>query len=55
METGSIEAGKLADLIVLDKNLFDIPASEISEARVLLTLFEGETVFGSLDGNAIED
>ena len=55
METGSIEAGKLADLIVLDKNLFDIPASEISEARVLLTLFEGETVFGSLDGNVTED
>ena len=55
METGSIEVGKLADLIVLDKNLFDIPASEISEARVLLTLFEGETVFGSLDGNVTED
>lgn len=48
-ETGSIEVGKLADLIVIDKNLFDIPASDISEARVRLTLFEGEAVFGSLD------
>ena len=48
-ETGSIEVGKLADLIVIDKNLFDLPSSDISEARVLLTLFGGETVFGSLD------
>ena len=48
-ETGSIEVGKLADLIVIDKNLFDLPSSDISEARVLLTLFGGEIVFGSLD------
>jgi hypothetical protein len=48
-DTGSIEIGKLADLIVIDTNLFDIPASEISEARVMLTLFGGEIVFGSLD------
>ena len=48
-ETGSIEVGKLADLIVIDKNLFDIPAHDISEARVMLTLFEGESVYGSLD------
>ncbi len=44
-ETGSIEIGKKADLIVLDKNLFDIPAEEISKAKVLMTLFEGEKVF----------
>ena len=48
-ETGSIEVGKLADLIVIDKNLFNLPSSDISEARVLLTLFGGEIVFGSLD------
>ena len=48
-DTGSIEIGKLADLIVIDRNLFDIPASEISEARLILTLFGGEAVFGSLD------
>jgi hypothetical protein len=48
-DTGSIEVGKLADLIVIDTNLFDIPANEISEARVMLTLFGGEVVFGSLD------
>jgi predicted amidohydrolase YtcJ len=34
---------------VIDKNLFDLPANDISEARVLLTLFGGEIVFGNLD------
>ena len=42
---GSIVPGKLADLVVLDKNLFRIPASEIHTARVLLTLFEGKEVY----------
>jgi predicted amidohydrolase YtcJ len=48
-DTGSIETGKLADLAVLDRNLFDIEPAEISETRVLLTLFGGEAVHGSLD------
>lgn len=48
-ESGSLEAGKLADLIVLDRNLFAIPAGEISDATVLLTVFEGRVVHGSLD------
>ena len=48
-DTGSIEVGKLADLIVIDSNLFDIPTSDLSKARVMLTLFGGEVVFGSLD------
>ena len=37
---GSIEVGKRADLVVLDRNLFEIPASEISEAQVVMTVFE---------------
>ncbi len=45
--TGSIEAGKAADLIVLDRNLFAIPAGEISKAKVILTLFGGKKVFSS--------
>jgi hypothetical protein len=44
-ETGSIEVGKKADLIVLDKNLFKIPVTEISKSKVLMTLFEGKEVF----------
>jgi hypothetical protein len=47
--TGSIEVGKYADLIVLDQNLFEIPTSAISDTKVLLTLLEGETVYGKLE------
>ena len=43
--TGSIEVGKQADLIVLDQNLFEIPATEIADTKVLLTLVDGEQVF----------
>jgi predicted amidohydrolase YtcJ len=48
-QTGSIEVGKLADLIVTDKNVFDIDAEDISETKVLLTLFGGEPVYGDLN------
>jgi predicted amidohydrolase YtcJ len=44
--TGSIETGKLADLIVLDRNLFSIPPEQISESKVLLTLLGGKPVYG---------
>jgi len=44
-ESGSIEVGKRSDLIVLEKNLFDLPAHEISEVRVLRTYFEGREVY----------
>ena len=44
-ETGSIEVGKLADLVVLDHNLFEIPAGRIHTAKVLRTLLEGATVY----------
>lgn len=46
--TGSLEVGKRANLAVLDRNLFDIPATEISDTKVLLTLFEGKAVHGTL-------
>jgi predicted amidohydrolase YtcJ len=44
--TGSIEPGKLADLIVLDKNLFNLKPEQISEAKVLLSLLGGKPVHG---------
>lgn len=44
-ETGSIEVGKAADLIVLDRNLFEIPAHEIHRVKVLLTLLDGKEVY----------
>ena len=42
--SGSVEVGKRADLIVLDRNLFEIPVQEINEVQVELTLFDGEVV-----------
>jgi predicted amidohydrolase YtcJ len=46
-ETGSLEAGKAADLVVLDRNLFAIPAQDISAVKVLLTFFAGKQVFSA--------
>ena len=43
--SGSIEVGKHADLVVLDRNLFDIHESQISEAQVDLTIFDGRVVY----------
>lgn len=42
--TGSIEVGKLADLIVIDRNVLADPSDAFSDATVLLTLIEGEKV-----------
>lgn len=42
---GSIEAGKLADLVVLDKNLFDIPPQDIRKARVRMTILGGRIIY----------
>ena len=47
-QAGSIEVGKLADLVVLDRNLFAIPPTQIAKVRVLVTLFEGKEVHGHL-------
>lgn len=47
-QTGSIEVGKLADLVVLDRNLFAIPPTQIAKVRVLVTIFEGKEVHGHL-------
>jgi predicted amidohydrolase YtcJ len=42
--TGSIEPGKLADLVVLDRDLFTLAPAEYVDARVLATVLEGEVV-----------
>ena len=53
-ESGSIEVGKYADLIVIDRNLFKIPETEISEANVVLTMLDGEMIYGSWDMKVVE-
>jgi len=44
-ETGSIEVGKLADLVVLERSLFEVEPREIHAVRVMRTIVEGRTVF----------
>lgn len=36
---------KLADFIVLDRNIFDIAPSQIAQTKVLLTVLEGEEIY----------
>ena len=43
--TGSIEVGKEADLVVADRNLFDLTLDELADAKVQLTMVAGATVF----------
>jgi predicted amidohydrolase YtcJ len=43
--TGSLEVGKLADMIVLDRNFFTIPAEDIANIKVLQTVVGGKIVY----------
>jgi predicted amidohydrolase YtcJ len=42
---GSIAVGKSADMVVLDRNLFEIPAQDISDTQVRQTLVNGRVVY----------
>ncbi len=43
---GSISEGKLADLVVLDRNILKESPERIKDARVILTILGGKVVFG---------
>jgi len=43
-EIGSIEKGKLADVIILDRNLFELQSHQIHGARVEMSIFNGQIV-----------
>ena len=42
---GSIEVGKLADFIVLERNIFEIPIDEVADTMIRRTYFEGKLVY----------
>jgi len=44
-EKGSLEAGKLADIVILDRDLISIPENEIPGAEVLYTIVNGEILY----------
>lgn len=46
-DIGLLEEGKLADVIVLDRDLFSIPPEEIKDASVVLTIMDGKVVYES--------
>jgi len=43
--TGSLSQGMLADMVVIDRNIFDIPVTEIHDTQVMMTWIEGELVY----------
>jgi predicted amidohydrolase YtcJ len=46
---GSLEPGKLADMVVLGRNLFDTPPEELNTVPICKTIVGGKTVY---DGDA---
>ncbi|KGJ95914.1 amidohydrolase [Colwellia psychrerythraea] len=44
-KVGSIEVGKLADFVVLDRNIFDIAPNTINQTKIFMTVFDGETIY----------
>jgi len=47
-DIGSLEKGKAADLIILDRNIFEIDPHSIIDTKVIYTVFAGKIVY---DGN----
>ncbi len=46
-EAGTLEVGRVADLIVLDRDLYSVPPTEVGKTKVLLTLLDGKSVHRS--------
>jgi len=43
---GTLTAGKLADFLVLSKDILTVPAAEILQTKVLLTVMGGKETYG---------
>ena len=48
-ELGTLETGKLADVIVVDRNLFEIPHDDILNAKVDITVMDGKVIYDRHD------
>jgi predicted amidohydrolase YtcJ len=52
-EVGSLTPGKLADIVVFDRDLMEVPAEEIPHAEVVMTIVGGEVVFEGPGAGAV--
>ncbi len=50
-DTGSLEPGKLADVIVLDRNVMEVPVDQIADTKVVQTVVGGRIVYSSHQGD----
>jgi len=48
VELGSLEPGKKADFVVLDRDIMTVPAADILGTRVTATVVDGRVVYGRL-------
>jgi hypothetical protein len=53
--TGSLEVGKRADLVVLDRDILTIDPDRIGETKVLFTYLDGRLVHSGPSGSAVDD
>ena len=53
--TGSLEVGKRADLVVLDRDILTIDPETIQETKVLATYLDGRLVHSASPGKADDD
>lgn len=51
---GSIEPGKLADLVILDGNILNTPVERIKERKVAMTMIDGELVYQIQDEEVLQ-
>ena len=54
-ERGSIEVGKQADLVVIDRNILKIPVDQVHNTQVLMTIFEGRELPRAMPGHSPRD
>jgi len=49
---GSLEPGKLADIVVLDQDLFRVPSAQLKDVRALMTIVGGRVVYDAAASRA---
>lgn len=52
---GSLAPGKLADLVVLDQDPFEVPPAQLKDVRVVMTMLGGEVVFEREGAQVVAD